>query len=542
MAEKILKTRIQLRYDSLANWTKNDPILKAGEIAIATIPAAAPANKQLPPVMFKVGNGTSKFSELDWASALAADVYNWAKASARPTYKYGDSDLTGFGSAATKNIGDFDANGAAAAAETNAKAYVDGKIAAIPAQAEYTLETGATDGSLILKKDGAAVGNPAVVKGWADLISSIAAKYTKPEGGIPKADLEQAVQTSLGKADTALQSHQTITTGTANGTIAVAGKNVAVKGLAALAYKASLDKADVGLGNVENKALDSAVTADSGNYVTSGAVKSYVDSAVGAVKQFQYEVINKLPTASASTMGKIYLVAHTHGNQDIYDEFITIESGATTKTYSWEKIGNTDIDLTGYVPTSRKVNNKALTADINLSAADVGVTEAAFPGLKKVGTVTGIKMNGTAQTVAADGNVDLGVILTDANAFDAAGAATSAVNAHNASTSAHEDIRTEIGKKQNIINASNKLSADFVSGLGAAAKKGVASSVTAAGTDLPTAAAVATYVGGEIGKINIPTVNNAALKDTSGQTIFTADASEDVTITVIDCGDSTANW
>ena len=151
-------------------------------------------------------------------------------------------------------------------------------------------------------------------------------------------------------------------------------------------------------------------------------------------------------------------------------------------------------------------------------------------------------MNGTAQTVAADGNVDLGVILTDANAFDAAGAATSAVNAHNVSTSAHEDIRTEIGKKQNIINASNKLSADFVSGLGAAAKKGVASSVTAAGTDLPTAAAVATYVGGEIGKINIPTVNNAALKDTSGQTIFTADDSEDVTITVIDCGDSTANW
>ena len=36
--------------------------------------------------------------------------------------------------------------------------------------------------------------------------AKIDAKYTKPTGGIPKTDLASAVQTSLGKADTALQS------------------------------------------------------------------------------------------------------------------------------------------------------------------------------------------------------------------------------------------------------------------------------------------------------------------------------------------------
>ena len=36
------------------------------------------------------------------------------------------------------------------------------------------------------------------------------AKYDKPTGGIPKTDLASAVQTSLGKADTALQEHQDI--------------------------------------------------------------------------------------------------------------------------------------------------------------------------------------------------------------------------------------------------------------------------------------------------------------------------------------------
>ena len=34
--------------------------------------------------------------------------------------------------------------------------------------------------------------------------------YSKPAGGIPKADLAAAVQTSLGKADTALQTHQSL--------------------------------------------------------------------------------------------------------------------------------------------------------------------------------------------------------------------------------------------------------------------------------------------------------------------------------------------
>lgn len=46
----------------------------------------------------------------------------------------------------------------------------------------------------------------------ANIEQQIAAKYTKPSGGIPKSDLVQAVQTSLGKADSALQSHQSIYT------------------------------------------------------------------------------------------------------------------------------------------------------------------------------------------------------------------------------------------------------------------------------------------------------------------------------------------
>lgn len=62
------------------------------------------------------------------------------------------------------------------------------------------------------------------------------------------------------------------------------------------------------------------------------------------------EVVDTLPTASDKQAGKIYLVPHTHGTQDIYDEYIVVRSGtAEPYTYTWEKIGNTDIDLSGYV-------------------------------------------------------------------------------------------------------------------------------------------------------------------------------------------------
>lgn len=43
-----------------------------------------------------------------------------------------------------------------------------------------------------------------------ELQSALSGKYVLPSGGIPKTDLAAAVQTSLGKADSALQSHQDI--------------------------------------------------------------------------------------------------------------------------------------------------------------------------------------------------------------------------------------------------------------------------------------------------------------------------------------------
>jgi hypothetical protein len=58
-------------------------VLKAGEIAIAYLgeTVSDKIKGENRPVLFKVGDGVTTFANLPWASALAADVYDWAKKS-----------------------------------------------------------------------------------------------------------------------------------------------------------------------------------------------------------------------------------------------------------------------------------------------------------------------------------------------------------------------------------------------------------------------------------------------------------------------------
>lgn len=86
MAEKVLNTRIQLKYDTYANWTDANPVLKAGEMALATIQTNNAEVQSAPTVLIKVGDGTHNYNDLPWASAKAADVYAWAKTATKPTY------------------------------------------------------------------------------------------------------------------------------------------------------------------------------------------------------------------------------------------------------------------------------------------------------------------------------------------------------------------------------------------------------------------------------------------------------------------------
>lgn len=93
MADKLLKTKIALKQNTYEYWTTGegkDYIPLYGEVCLCEVSDTATATTA-PTVLFKVGTakrnadgsyvtGTAKkFSELNWVSALAADVYSWAK-------------------------------------------------------------------------------------------------------------------------------------------------------------------------------------------------------------------------------------------------------------------------------------------------------------------------------------------------------------------------------------------------------------------------------------------------------------------------------
>lgn len=102
---KVFQTRIQLKYDTYTNWSTNNPILKAGEMAIATVAAGDQEMTNLPNIVLKVGDGISHYNDLKFVSALAADVHEWAKAKTKPAYDA--TEITGLQKFITDNS-DFD--------------------------------------------------------------------------------------------------------------------------------------------------------------------------------------------------------------------------------------------------------------------------------------------------------------------------------------------------------------------------------------------------------------------------------------------------
>lgn len=86
----------------------------------------------------------------------------------------------------------------------------------------------------------------------------------------------------------------------------------------------------------------SQLTNDS-KYQTDAQVNAAIAAAIGKIETIEFEIVSQLPqTGRAQT---IYLIANSGGS---HDEYIFINN-------KWEKIGTTDIDLSGYVQASELV-------------------------------------------------------------------------------------------------------------------------------------------------------------------------------------------
>ena len=86
--------------------------------------------------------------------------------------------------------------------------------------------------------------------------------------------------------------------------------------------------------------VNTAITGK--GYQTAAQVQAAINESLSGITGIDIQVVESLPTTG--TKGVIYLVAHAHGTKDNYDEYVWVASKS-----AYEKIGNTDVDLSGYV-------------------------------------------------------------------------------------------------------------------------------------------------------------------------------------------------
>lgn len=414
-----LNTRIKLKYDTLANWSTANPVLLAGEVAVVAIPTESESTVgqvTKPAIVFKVGDGTTEFNTLPYASGLAADVYAWAKAATKPSYTAGEVGADAAGTAAGL-IGGLDVTDSAVGGQyVSAVSQVDGKIqvtrASLPTVTipEYTLQAGDEEGTIELLKDGAVVGTAVEVTGWTELVAEVAAKYVKPAGGIPKTDLASDVQTSLGKADTAVQSgdlgalatKDTIVEADITGTISTSK----ISGLGALATANTVTQSQVeGLSAaLAGKADTTTVDGINGRLTTAEGEIDTLQGQIGGLTGAMHfkGVLEELPgDLSSYNAGDVIVVGKV--------EYVCVDNEGEK---SWYELGDEGSYLTkteassAYVPQTRTVNGKALSANISLAASDVG----ADPAGTAAGLIAGLDVAaitvGANQTLASISEAD----------------------------------------------------------------------------------------------------------------------------------------
>ena len=398
MATTTLNTRIQLKYDTYENWTTNNPVLLAGEVAVTTVQSAQAPVSQVPAILFKVGDGTNNFNTLKWASAIAADVYPWAKASVKPTYQA--SEIEGLEDYISGQIQDTDTQYQIIASGTNgiqlqSRPKTGGAWTNVgsPITITYTLTTGTTNGTVSFN------GTEVAVKGLGS------AAYTE-SSAYDAAGTAAGVQTAV-----------IGTSGDQSSAITIYGTRKYAEEKATAAQTAATTAANSYTDDQITQAKTDLIgTGDATSTTIKGAVaesKTYTDTQIAAKIGSVYKpagstAFEDLPTPAANLLGNVYNVTNAFTADA---EFITGEQGTqypagtnvvvveVEDAYYYDALTGI-VDLSSYA-TQTWVNGQLQTQSENLIGEESGVTANTIQG-----AVVEAKGYADGLNTAMDGRVD----------------------------------------------------------------------------------------------------------------------------------------
>ena len=108
-------------------------------------------------------------------------------------------------------------------------------------------------------------------------------------------------------------------------------------------YQTASDVESIVTGKGYQSANDVEAIVTGKGYQTASDVSSAITAAISGFTGIDFSIVEVLPETGAK--GIIYLVSNGGGNSNIYDEYIWV-------TDKFEKIGTTDVDLSGYLQSA----------------------------------------------------------------------------------------------------------------------------------------------------------------------------------------------
>lgn len=297
------------------------------------------------------------------------------------------------------------------------------------------------------------------VSGWG--FTKNTGTYSKPNDGVPKSDLESSVQTSLEKADSALQSYTEQYTGTIT-EIKMNGASKGTSGVVDLGtviteHQDISGKQDTLVSGTNIKTINGTSILGSGNItievedgssiyiwncpdgVTSGSFTQEQFDAINnsdilcvRAQTAYYGICTRLIKRTSNITADLYVVSDAiigfvsfvftpttwtmnESEIDFETKQDTLVSGTNIKTINGTSIlGSGDITIEtnkslATVATTGSYEDLVDKPTIPDEVTDTTVTNWGFT--KNVGTVTEIKMNGSS--VGTEGSVDLGTVIVE---------------------------------------------------------------------------------------------------------------------------------
>lgn len=267
------------------------------------------------------------------------------------------------------------------------EAYIKTNALAYPGQIVVVLGTAETAAYLVnaVGGDGKGYSKLAATTGSGDVgeeLTALAQRVATIEGYFNAGKAKEAIKATQDGAGAVIADTYATKTALAT-TEANAQKGITDAATAQAAAEAAQATADAAMPKAGGS-FTGAVTVQAPTAEANPATKKYVDDAIGNITEFDFQIVTELPTTGVK--GVIYLIAHDHGTGDGYDEYIWV-------TDKFEKIGNTDMNLSGYVTgtnlTAEKLvlgngNSEVKASTYGVAATITATDEANLPTSKAV--------------------------------------------------------------------------------------------------------------------------------------------------------------